>query len=410
MRILLLSLYFEPDIGANAVIVSELAHELDRLGHQITVITSFPHYKGNVLEDSYRGKLIVKKQRENIHVIRTYIYTSPEKGRFLVRLLNYVSFNILSTLAGIFSGKQDLILAPSPPLSIGLSAAIIGFFKRIPYVYNVQDINPDVLIKLGILKNPLFIRFSKWLEKFVYQHARHITVLSEGFKRNLLKKGVPVKKISIVPNFVDPDFIKPLPRQNSFRKRFELEGKFIILYAGNLGHSQDLVQILKIAKLKQDDDKLAFVIVGGGSRKSFLKEKAKTLHLNNVRFIPFQPWEDVPLIYAAADVSLVTLKEDIALDSVPSKIYTIMASKRPVLAAVDQGSDAWKLIREAKCGICVEPDNDRALLDAISILRQSPELRNEMGKKGRNFVLKRYTRRVVGEKYHQLINGLRYGK
>ena len=410
MRILLLSLYFEPDIGANAVIVSELAHELDRLGHQITVITSFPHYKGNVLEDSYRGKLIVKKQRENIHVIRTYIYTSPEKDRFLVRLLNYVSFNILSTLAGIFSGKQDLILAPSPPLSIGLSAAIIGFFKRIPYVYNVQDINPDVLIKLGILKNPLFIRFSKWLEKFVYQHARHITVLSEGFKRNLLKKGVPVKKISIVPNFVDPDFIKPLPRQNSFRKRFELEGKFIILYAGNLGHSQDLVQILKIAKLKQGDDKLAFVIVGGGSRKSFLKEKAKTLHLNNVHFIPFQPWEDVPLIYAAADVSLVTLKEDIALDSVPSKIYTIMASKRPVLAAVDQGSDAWKLIREAKCGICVEPDNDRALLDAISILRQSPELRNEMGKKGRNFVLKRYTRRVVGKKYHQLINGLRYGK
>jgi colanic acid biosynthesis glycosyl transferase WcaI len=186
MRILVITLYYHPDIGANAVIVTQLCQELANRGHQLMVVTGFPHYADNTLERRYRGKLLASERTGQLRVIRTYLYTSPHKASFLVRFLNYVSFNILSTLAGLFSGPQDVILAPSPPLTIGLSAAIIGFFKRIPYVYNVQDINPDVLIKLGILKNRLFISFSKWLERFVYRCAAVITVLSEGFQNNLL--------------------------------------------------------------------------------------------------------------------------------------------------------------------------------------------------------------------------------
>jgi colanic acid biosynthesis glycosyl transferase WcaI len=403
MNLLLLSLYYEPDVGANAVIITQLVEELASFGHSVTVVTGFPHYADNRLGKDYRGKLFTTEKIDNIRVIRTYLYTSPEKSKFLVRFLNYVSFNILSTLAGIFSGPQDIILAPSPPLTIGLSAAIIGLIKRIPYVYNVQDINPDVLVKLGILKNRLFIQFSKWLEKFVYTHARQITVLSEGFKENLLKKDVPENKIDIIPNFIDPDFIKPLSKENEFSRTHDLDQKYVILYAGNLGHSQNLENLLDCAKMMSDEPDLVFLIVGNGSRKPYLTAYADELGLNKVLFLPFQPRELVNQVYASSDISLVTLKKSIALDSVPSKIYTIMASERPVLAAVDPGSDAWNVVQESFCGICVEPENPQEMTQAIITLKENPDQAARMSQQGRAFVLQHHTRENIGEKYHQLL-------
>jgi colanic acid biosynthesis glycosyl transferase WcaI len=406
MRVLLLTLYFAPDVAANAVIMTELAEELAALGHQVTVVTTFPHYAGNVIDGRYRGRLIQQDTQQGIRVIRTYLYTSPHKQRFLVRFLNYVSFNVLSTLAGLFAGPQDVILTPSPPLTIGLSASIISRVKRIPYVYNVQDIYPDVVVKLGILRNPLVIAFSRWLERFVYTGARHITVLSEGFRANLLRKGLPPEKLTVIPNFVDMDFIRPLSRDNGFRHRFGLDGRFVVLYAGNLGHSQNLGDVLECAALLQDQDHIAFVIVGNGSRKPYLEARARQMGLSNVHFIPFQPREDVPDIYAAADVSLITLRKSIALDSVPSKAYTIMASGRPILAAVDPGSDAWNLVEQAQCGLCVEPENPQTLAEAIRALYADPALRERLGRNGRKHVVQYYTRQAVAKQYHELLTSI----
>jgi colanic acid biosynthesis glycosyl transferase WcaI len=406
MRILLITMYYSPDAAANAVIMTELAEELAARGDLITVVTTFPHYVSNVIDPRFKDRLIQREESGNIRIIRTYLYTSPNKKSFLVRLLNYVSFNLLSTFAGIFSGSQDIVLAPSPPLTIGLSAYVISRLKGIPYVYNVQDINPDVLIKLGILTNPIGIKFSKWLERFVYNKARHITVLSEGFKQNLLNKDVPENKLTIIQNFVDTNFIKPLSRDNTFRDRFRLQSKFVILYAGNLGHSQNLEHLLECADMLKNKTDLTFVIVGNGSRKPFLEEKAKELDLENLHLIPFQPREVVPEIYAAADISLVTLRKGIALDSVPSKAYTIMASGRPVLAAVDPGSDVWNLIHEAQAGICVEPEDTTALKNAIIRLLNNPNLCHQFGRNGRSYTEKHYTRQVAGEKYYQLLNTL----
>jgi len=406
MRILLLTLYFAPDIAANAVIMTELAEELAALGHQVTVVTAFPHYAGNVIDHRYRGRLIQQDEYRSSRVIRTYLYTSPHKQRFLVRFLNYLSFNVLSTLAGLFAGQQDVILAPSPPLTIGLSAYIISRVKHIPYVYNVQDIYPDVVVKLGILKNPWGIALSRWLERFVYAHARHITVLSEGFRANLLRKGVPLHKLTIIPNFVDTDFIRPLPCDNGFRHRFGLNGRFVVLYAGNLGHSQNLEHVLDCAALFQERDDIAFVIVGDGSHKAYLEDWARQKRLGNVQFIPFQPRHDVPDIYAAADVSLVTLRKGIALESVPSKAYTIMASGRPVIAAVDPGSDTWMLVEQAQCGLCVEPEDSQALAAAIRSLYADPTLRERQGRNGREHVVQHYTRQAVARQYHELLTSL----
>ena len=406
MRILLLTFYFAPDISANAVIVTELAEELAGLGHEVTVITAFPHYAGNVIDPRYRGRLIQQDEHKGMRVIRTHLYTSPHKRRTLVRILSYISFNFLSTLAGLFSGRQDMILAPSPPLTIGFSAYVISRVKRIPYVYNVQDIYPDVVIKLGLLKNPIGKPLFRILERFVYRNARHITVLSDGFRANLLGKDVPPQKLTIIPNFVDVDFIRPMHQNNSFRRHFGLEGQFVVLFAGNVGHSQDLEHVLECAALLQDRDHITFVIVGGGSRKQQLEHQARQMGLDNVHFIPFQPRQDVPKIYASADLALVTLREGIALDSFPSKTYTIMASGKPIIAAVDPGSDIWNLVQQAECGLCVGPEDPQALAEAIRTLYDDSALRKRLGRNGRKQVMQHYTRQVVSKQYHELLTSL----
>lgn len=405
MKILFLTLYYEPDIAANAVIMTRLAEELARRGHQITVVTSFPHYEKNIVEEDFRGKFFQREKKEGIHIIRCFLYTSKKKEKMWVRLLNYVSFNVLSTLAGLFSGPYDLIFAPSPPLSIGFTAYVLGVLKRVPFIYNVQDINPDVLIKLGILKNDLAIRFSKWLESFVYRKAKHLTVISEGFKQNLLRKGVPEKKISVIPNFVDADFMKP-GAGDGFRKEYHLEEDFLIMYAGNLGHSKDLEQVLACAKLLKEEKHFHFVIVGDGSRKPNLLCRANAMDLDNVTFLPFQPRDSVPELYSASDISLVSLKMGLAGDSLPSKVYSIMACERPVLAAVDEGSDVWQLVKETGSGVCVPPGSPRKMAQAIHRLYQDPSRRKEMGKSGRDYVLEYHTRDKIGESYHQLIDDL----
>jgi len=263
------------------------------------------------------------------------------------------------------------------------------------------------VVKLRILRNPLGITFSRWLERFVYRCARHITVLSEGFRQNLLRKGVPENKMSIIPNFVDTAFVRPLPPQNGFRDNLGLEDHFVVLYAGNLGHSQDLDTVLDCARLLEGREDIRFLVVGNGSRKPHLEGKAESMGLHNVQFLPFQPRQSVPEMYASADVSLVPLKKTIALDSVPSKAYTIMASGRPIVASVDRGSDAWQLTQAAECGLCVEPEDPEALAEAIRTLYADPALRERLGRNGREHVVQHYTRQAVGRRYHELLTSLR---
>jgi colanic acid biosynthesis glycosyl transferase WcaI len=386
--------------------MTELTEELAALGHQITVVTAFPHYDENAIHHQFRGKLIQRDEHKSIRVIRTYLYTSQNKNRFLVRLLNYISFNILSTFVALFAGPQDVILAPSPPLTVGFSAYIVSRIKRIPYIYNVQDIYPDVVIRLGILSNPVAIFFSRLLERFVYAGAKQVVVLSEGFRANLLRKGVPPEKLTIIPNFVDTDFIRPLPRKNGFSRRFGLDGQFVVMYAGNLGYSQNLEDVLECASILKKQVVVSFVIIGNGARRNYLEDLARQMQLDRVRFIPYQPREAVPSIYATADVSLVTLKKGIALDSVPSKAYSIMASGRPIIACVDNGSDTWTLVEQAECGICIEPEDPRALARAICELQSNPLLRKNLGHNGRKYVVQHNTRHTIARQYHRLVHSM----
>jgi len=406
MRILLFSLYFVPDIASTGVLMTQLCEDLQKMGHEITVVTTFPHYIAGQIWPEYRRKIIEKASHNGIRILRTYIYASDNKEALPGRVLNYGSFNVLSTIVGLFSGRQDVIIAPSPPLTIGLAAYLVSRAKGIPFIYNLQDIYPEVAVKLGALKSRPFISFFERMERFVYDKAEHVTVLSKGFCDNLLRKGVPGNKITIIPNFADTDFIKPLPKVNDFSKRHGLSDKFVVMHAGNVGFSQDLAGMLECAKLLYNEARIEFVIVGDGAAKASLQEEARRMRLDNVRFLSFQPREDLPHLRAAADVQVALLKQGIAASSVPCKVYEIMASGRPVIAGLDPGSDTWELIREARCGICIEPENPQELANAVLTLYHDEALRRKLAQNGRRFVVENNSRQIVAQKYHDLLQSI----
>jgi len=403
MRIMIVSLYFHPDRAANAVIMTRLAQELAKLGHKIRVICAMPHYDTNAIWPDYRGKLLQRDKLGDIDIVRVWLYVPAEKTRLLGRIWNYLTFNLFSTLAGLVGPRPDVILAPSPPLTIGLTAWLLGLLRRAPYVYNVQDIYPDVAIRLGALANKRVIRFLFLLERFVYHHAGAISVLSEGFRRNLGSKGVPTEKIAIIPNFVDTEFIKPGPKQNALARRERLADRFVVLFAGNMGMAQGLDQMLEAADLLRDSPGILFLLAGGGTARAALEHEAARRELENVRFLPFMAFEHMCDLHAASDVCLIPLRRGIAQESVPSKALTIMAAGRPVVAAVEDDSDIGRLLCTSGCGLVVPPEDPKALSEAILTLYDDPTCRAQLGASGRRYVVAHHTPKIIARKYDTLL-------
>jgi len=406
MRILVVSLYYEPDqCQSNGPIIRALCDDWADAGHEVTMLTSFPHYNRDSVWPEYRGRLFQRDRVGKVRVIRSYIYVP--RGRSSVgRIFNYLSFNISSTLAGLFTGRQDVIFVMSPPLTIGLTAFALGLIKRIPYCYNLQDIWPEAAVRLGMLRGRRTIRFFERIEKFIYCHSRKIFAISEEFKANLLGKGVPEDKIEVIPNFADTDFIRPLAKANAFSQAHELTDKYVVLYAGNIGLSQGLEVILDAAGHLRDLSEIVFLIVGQGARRDALVAEAGRRGLSNVRFLPLQPEADVPLLYASCDVALIPLRRGIIENSVPCKTYSIMAAGRPYIACVDRGSNVWKLTEAAGCGVCIEPEDGKALAEALSQLQSEPAMARAMGSNGREYVRRHFAREAITDRYRVALESL----
>ena len=350
--VLLISLVFSPDGVSTASIVSELAKQLCHLGHPVRVFTTTPHYNRDpdiLAMQSLRpkwGRLLFQSE---YHAIQVYHARMPSKGRRMIaRLGDYLGFHAISTVAGArLGGNYEVVLAPSPPLTIGLSAMVLARLRRVPFVYNVQEIYPDIAVSLGMLRNRWLIRLLEGLERFVYAQAQAVVVISESFRKQLLAKGVPAEKLHVIPNFVDVEFVQPGDRTNDFSTQHGLDNRFVVSFAGNLGLTQDLETIVAAARLLRDLPEVRFLIVGDGARRSWLREQLARETLENVQLLPYQPRSVVPLIYASSDLCLVTMKRDTTRDTFPSKIYTIMAAGRPALVSADADSELAWLIEEA---------------------------------------------------------------
>ncbi len=414
-RILLLTLVFAPDGVSTSVLMTELAQELQARGHDVTVLTTTPHYN---IEPEARAKQPLRRHwgsllyRSECGSIPVYHAAIPAKGsRVGARLLDYARFHAISTLAGfIATGGYDLILAPSPPLTIGLSAWLLGLARGVPFIYNVQEIYPDVAVRLGVLQNQRVIRALELVERFIYRRARVVTVISEWFRRRLIAKGVPAEKLHLIPNFVDTDFMQPGPRQNEFATAHDLNDSFVVSYAGNIGLTQGFETILSAAQRLRHLPKLRFLLVGDGARRAWLEEQLHALGLNHVLLLPYQPRSVVPQIYASSDLCLVPLKRGTAQETFPSKIYTIMAAGRAVLASADSDSELSWVVGEAGCGWTVSPDNSDRLAAAIEHAYQQREVLGRLGRNGRNYVVAHHSRQAVAAQYDELILKVCYGQ
>jgi len=410
-RVLVLSLVFPPDSVSTAQIMGELAAELKKFGHEVSVLTTTPHYYRDIEAESkqplslYWGTLLRKSVFSGIPVY--HISMPQKKDNFAARFIPFFHFHVFSCIAGVIVFKRpDIIIVPSPPITIGICAWLLGLIHKAKYIYNVQEIYPDCAINLGAIRNPLIIRLLYKIEAFVYRKSAVITVIAPKMAHRLLEKGVPPNKIRVIPNFVDINDMYPLPKDNAFSRKYNVHNKFVVCYAGNMGPAQDIETIVDCAHILKDKQDIHFMLIGEGMLQDKLIEKAKKIKLSNVTFFPYQPYSLVPQIYAASDLCLVPQLSEITSSAIPSKVYRIMACGRPVLATTELQSDLSELVTKGKCGIVVKSGSAGSLAGAIITAHERPDLLRSMGKAGRDYVLKNYTREAICKLYHELITSL----
>jgi colanic acid biosynthesis glycosyl transferase WcaI len=380
-RILLLTQWFDPEPTFKGLV---FARELIRQGFEVEVVTGFPNYPGGKLYPGYSLKWLQKESIDGVLVTRVPLYPSHDQSA-IRRVLNYVSF-ATSALLYILMGakKPDVIYAYHPPLTIGIVAVFIRFIRRVPVVYDIQDIWPDTLRVTGMIANPSALSLVGKVCDWVYRHVDHIVVLSPGFKRLLVERGVADHKIDVIYNWCDEASLS-FPA-GAVPATFPGCDKFRILFAGNMGKAQALDAVLDAAQLVvRQCPQICFVFLGGGVDLESLKQDAKKNELSNVHFLPAVPMAEVSSILAEADALLVHLKKDpLFRITIPSKTQAYMAVGKPILMAVD--GDAAELVKEGNCGVMAESQNPESIAAAaIKLYRSDTSVRIAMGESSRIF-------------------------
>ncbi|MCC5638108.1 glycosyltransferase family 4 protein [Nostoc sp. CHAB 5844] len=390
MHILIYSYNYHPEPIGIAPLMTELAEGLVEQGHEVRVITGMPNYPEREIYQSYQGKWYITEKINGVTIQRSYLRIKS-KPNLIDRLLLELSFIITSLPQAIRGKRPDVILLTIPPLLVTLPAALLGKLYNCPVVLNVQDILPEAAVRVGLMSNKWMIRFCELLEKFAYRNAQTISVIADGFLENLVSKGVPPKKIICIPNWVNVNFIHPLPKENNLWKiTHQLEGKFVVMYSGNIALTQGLETVVAAAARLRHIPEITFVIAGEAIALRRLQQYCLSCGADNVLLLPLQPRQQLPQMLAAADIGLIVQKRNVISFNMPSKIPLLLASGRPIVASVPATGTAAKAIRESGGGVIVEPESPAALAYAVLELYYHPQLREHLGKKGRQFAVEHY--------------------
>lgn len=399
MRILFLTQYYPPEIGAPQNRLHDLAVRLKKTGITIDVLTAMPNYPKMEIHEGYKRKLYLEETIDDICVYRSWIYITKSKSIFK-RLLNYFSFVFTSFWIGLFKTKKyDYILCESPPLFLGITAYLLCLIKGAKLIFNVSDLWPESAEKLNLVSNRFFLGLAYKLEAFLYKKSKVITGQTQGIVTNI-KERFPKLSPYWLPNGVDLVYYNPdevvvtkWREKNNFK-----EEDIIFLYAGIIGHAQGLEVILKSAK-KITNPLAKFVLLGDGPVKKELLELKEKLKLNNVFFLSSVSKKEIYPIIQSVNAVIVPLKKlDIFLGAIPSKIFENLAMKKALLLGVD--GEAKKLfIQEGKCGLFFEPENDDDLADKINILLNSVEEIKKLGENGRKYVSEKFDRKKIAENF-----------
>lgn len=362
-RVLLLTQWFDPEPTFKGLV---FARELVRQGFEVEVLTGFPNYPGGKLYPGYRIQWLQREVIDGVQVTRVPLYPNHDQSA-IKRVLNYASFAASATIYGVLMARRaSVIYAYHPPLTVGMAAALIKLFRRIPVVYDIQDMWPDTLRATGMISNPKALQMVAHVCCWVYLRMSHIVVLSPGFKRLLLERGVPESKLSVIYNWADEASLAAPVGQVS--AEFPAAEQFRILFAGNMGKAQALDTVLNAAALlQQRGSRVCWVMLGGGVEVKRLKAEATQRQLSNVVFLPAVPMAEVGAYLQAADALLVHLRKDPLFEiTIPSKTQAYMAVGKPLLMAVD--GDAADLVRQSGGGVVAESENAEALANAADQL------------------------------------------
>ncbi|HKE72754.1 MAG TPA: glycosyltransferase family 4 protein [Acidimicrobiales bacterium] len=408
MKLLVICPHFAPDTAPTGEVMTRIGTELAARGHELHVVTALPWYRHHRLEPGWEGRVVRHEDTPWGRISRVHPFPS-DKRNIPARAAAFAGFTVLATavaLRGRWGARPDAVLAMSPPLTLGAAGWLAARRWRVPFVFNIQDVFPDVAVELGAITNRRVIALASWLERWTYRRADAVTVLSDDLQANLVAKlrgslADPVDRVRVIPNFVDTAHIAPAdPEAGSYRRENGLVGKRVVMYAGNVGLSQSLDLVLGAARKLADRSDVCFVINGGGSAREPLMEQAAGL--DNVRFVDFQPKERLPEVLAAGDIHVVPLRRGLAASSVPSKTFSILAAGRPVVASVDEGTEVARVVEAAGAGVAVPPDDPDAFTAAVAALLDDPAGCREMGASGRAFVERWASPAAVAERYDEL--------
>ncbi len=410
MRIQIVCPHFEPDVAPTGSVISRIVRGLVVQGHEVDVVTSLPWYLTHSVDDAWKGRIIRTEKTDWGSITRVYPFPT-NKRNILARAGGFVGFTALAGVCSVFKRQRpDVVMAMSPPLTLGLAASLTSLLRRAPLVFNVQDVFPDVAVEIGAISNPTVIRLLRVLERFIYRRADVVTVLSEDLRNNIEAKIVDatsseqvVSEVRIIPNFVDTERIQPQNRANSYRAEFGLGTRSVVMYAGNLGFSQPLELMIEAARELSGRDDVVFVINGEGSRRQELEALANGL--NNVVFVDYQPAERLGEVLAAGDVHVVALRRGLGRSSVPSKLYSILAAGRPVLAALDRSTEVADVVSSQHAGLVVDAEDQKSFTAAVLELVDTADL-TAMGVAGREFVLQWASPTAVAVSYADLFEEL----
>lgn len=402
LRIFFLTQWFDPEPTVKGL---TFARELTKKGYEVEVITGFPNYPSGKIYPGYKIKIYEKQYLDGIHITRLPLYPSHGDSK-VGRAFNYMSFSISALIYGLFIARRaDIMYVYHPPLTVGIAACLIKIFRRIPVVYDIQDIWPDTLRASGMVQSDLVLNLLSLACSLVYTHVNYIVVLSHGFKSLLIERGVPESKISVIYNWADESSIGSA--NYSYPQNFPSPDRFKILFAGNVGKAQALETILEAAcKLKYQDPNVCFVILGGGLEVNNLKKYAQDNALNNVVFLPPVSMCLVNNYLQAADILIVHLKSDpLFRITIPSKTQAYMAAGKPILMAVD--GESAKLVESSDCGLVAKSEDAdnivKIILHFVSLNKKELE---KMGFNGKNFYKSNLSLQVGVECFSKLFTSI----
>ena len=400
-KILIHSIVFSPDGVSTAYLYNDIALGLKDSGYEVVLLTTTPHY--NLIETALKKQPLNRKlfgifYESDFNGIRVIHVPLKKYKNTIIRILSFLYWHFLSLIIGLSIKKVDFILSPSPPLSIGLISILIAKKNKAKFIYNVQEIYPDLLIKSGALKSGIIIKSLKWLEKYVYNHASLVITIDQKFYDQIVDRFNEKEKLKIVPNFVDTELYKPITKDlelpNPLKKD---EHKIRLLYAGNIGFYQDWEPVLFAAK-KLIDTNIEFWIIGEGVKKEYLINEIEKYNLSNIKVLPYQDRELMPMINSLADIHFISISKEMEQEGFPSKVYTIMACSKPMIVITGKNTPLYNFLKRLNCSILISDNRNEEFVLAINELANNETKKEELAKNGYNIIQQYYTKeKVVGQ-------------